>query len=111
MAIFINGNRVNNIKSNGNISIINGKVIVDGQTLELDDSPVFNITIEGNVDKIDGEFASVEVTGDAGTVSTMSGDVTVKGGVNGSVSTMSGDVNAKGGVGGSVSTMSGDIRR
>ena len=105
--ITINGKRMN--FSGGNVSVINGKVIVDGKNVDVPDAPVFNIVVEGNVGEVSGDFATVTVAGDAGSVKTMSGDAKVDGNVNGSVSTMSGDVRVKGSIGGSVSTMSGDI--
>jgi len=112
--MIINGKRFDLGSAARNVSVVNGKVIVDGKHIDLDgfaDTPVFNITIEGNVDKVDGEFSTVKVIGNTGDVKTMSGDVRVEGDVVGSVSTMSGDAKIKGNVGGSVKSMSGDIKR
>jgi DUF4097 and DUF4098 domain-containing protein YvlB len=106
--IIINGKRV---ATGGNITIVNGTVIVDGKPVELDDSPVFNIVVEGNVEQVSGDFATITVNGDSGPVKTMSGDVAVQGDVMGDAKTMSGDVRVAGGITGKVSTMSGDIKR
>lgn len=98
-----------------NVSIVNGQVIVDGKTVgmdgELAEAKVFNIVVEGDADRVDGSFAKIRVQGSAGTVKSMSGDITVEGDVNGSAETMSGDVKVKGNVQGHVKTVSGDIRR
>jgi len=111
--IFINGKSVS--ISGQSISIINGQVIVDGKQVNLDDyaddTKVFNISVEGNVERISGGFADIVVSGNAGSVNSQSGSVTVEGDVSGSVSTMSGSVRVQGAIGGSVSTMSGSIKR
>jgi hypothetical protein len=112
VSMTINGKRIN--VPGRNLTINGDKIIVDGKQVDLDgfgNDKVFNIVVEGNVDKVDGDFASIEVVGDAGSVKTMSGDATVRGDVTGSVSTMSGDVRVKGAIGGNVSTMSGDIKK
>lgn len=94
--------------SGRNVVINKNRVIVDGveQSGELI-GPV-SITIDGDVESIDGSFTDVTVTGSAGQVKTMSGDVRC-GDISGSVSTMSGDITAKE-VRGSASSMSGDVR-
>jgi hypothetical protein len=95
--------------SSKNVSIVNGKVIVDGQTIDLEDK-VINVEITGNVDLLSADVCTkITVNGEVGTVKTMSGDVEVSGKVTGSVSTMSGDVRA-GSIGGNASSMSGDIK-
>lgn len=112
-SISINGRTI--VVGNGrSVNIKNNEVFIDGRPADLSefgDAKVFNIVINGNVDSIDGEFSSVVVQGNAGTVKTMSGDVTVEGDTQGSISTMSGDVKVKGSIAGGVKTMSGDIRR
>jgi DUF4097 and DUF4098 domain-containing protein YvlB len=97
-----------------NVSIIDGRVVVDGKAVSMDgalaEAKVFHIVVEGSVERVEGAFATVKVEGNGGAVKTMSGDITVKGDVSGSVETMSGDVKVRGSVGGSVRTVSGDIR-
>lgn len=109
--IFINGKRI--VTSGGSISVIDGKVIIDGNDVDLGQfsEKVINIVVEGNVNSITSSSADVTVNGGTGSINTQSGDVKVKGDVAGSVSTMSGDVNVKGKVEGNVKTMSGDINR
>ena len=87
---------INGVTYSGNsVSIINGKIVVDG---EMKDQQLSNMIV------------NVVVNGDANEVSTVSGDISVNGNVN-SVSSVSGDVNVRGGVNGSVSTVSGDINK
>lgn len=91
-----NGNRT--IIVNGNIGQVidrvneNQTVIIDGESFDVSGCNSVRIDVHGNV----------------GNVSTMSGDVHVDSYINGSVSTMSGDVYCKQ-IGGSISTMSGDV--
>jgi hypothetical protein len=67
------------------------------------------IVVHGTCD-VSTTSGNVVVDGNAGTVKTMSGSVTVKKTVEGNVSTMSGNVNVDGDIKGKASTMSGDIR-
>lgn len=109
MQINMNGNRVvidGKSFSGRSVSIINGKVIVDG--IEQPGSLIgdINVTAEGNIDKLENASGSIKAN-NVNTISTQSGNITC-GDVNGSVSTMSGDVRCNS-IGGSVTTMSGDI--
>lgn len=93
-----------------NISVINGKIKVDGKDYTPADAKEINIVINGNVDKLEVDACDkVTVTGDVSTLKTMSGDVDITGDVKGDIKTMSGDVDC-GNVGGSISTMSGDVK-
>lgn len=108
--ITINGKT---IKSKGtNISIINNKIIIDGITVEnFDDyTKDIEITIEGNVNKLETTSGNVTVKGDVGEIETASGDIEIDGDCGGSIRTASGDVRCEN-VQGDVKTMSGDIRR
>lgn len=108
-----------NMKSSGSINIngkdfvgrnvvINGdKVIIDGVTQDQAIGHLVNITVHGDVDKIENEYGTVTAN-NVGTIKTMSGDVKC-GDVSGSASTMSGDITC-GNIAGSASTMSGNIR-
>lgn len=101
--------------SGNNISVVNGQVFVDGRQVDVEAevgvSAVYNIVVQGSVEEVSGDFANIEVTESAGSVSTMSGRVEIGGNVEGSVSTMSGRVEISGSVKGNVSTMSGKISR
>ena len=103
--------RINGVTFSGNsVSIKNGKVSIDGEVIDTGTEKNIRIEVTGNIEKINADACdSISVSGTAGPITTMSGDVTC-GNVDGSVSTMSGDVRC-GVVCGSVSTMSGDIIR
>ena len=107
--IRINGTTI--VTEGSSVSIVNGKVSVDGKMLDTKDMPVINVTVTGDVKNIDADAANrIEVTGNVtGSVKTMSGDVQIDGNVGGNVSTMSGDVDAHQ-IEGSVSSMSGNIK-
>lgn len=106
-------NKGGTVEINGNsftgnsITITNGQVIVDGVSFTIDQSPVLNISVEGDIDKLETTSGDVTVAGKVGSISTVSGDVTC-GDVSGSVETVSGDVDAND-IYGKVSTVSGDI--
>lgn len=103
--ITVNGITVQS--SGNNISIRNGKVIVDGVDVTTNDK-IINIVVNGNVDHIDGSFGDLSITGNVtGNIQTVSGDVRCSD-VGGNIKTVSGDVNA-GKIYGSVDTLSGDI--
>jgi DUF4097 and DUF4098 domain-containing protein YvlB len=94
-----------------NISIINDRVFVDGVEQEqsfANSNHLIEVTVTGDVAKIETVSGNIRVTGTAGSVSTTSGDAEV-GHVQGSVSSVSGDVFVKGNVNGSISTVSGDV--
>lgn len=108
-----------------NITIINGKVTVDGKDVTPDGKAI-TIQVEGNVDTLSVDACqTVTIDGSAGSVQSASGDITIGGDVTGGVQTASGDVScsivsgdvitASGdidaiSINGSVSTMTGDIR-
>ena len=91
------------------ISVINGKVIVDGKEISVkDDAKVINISVQGDVDSIDADVCrTIEVTGAVNSIKTTSGDVSC-GDVAGDVTSTSGDVQAQN-IKGSVRTVSGDV--
>lgn len=90
-----------------NISISNGRVIIDGKDVTPDGKEI-RIEVQGNIESLSVDACNViEVSGNIGDASTQSGDIKC-GDVLGSVNTMSGDVRC-GSVGGNVKTMSGDI--
>lgn len=103
--------RINGVNISGNsIHVRNGSVLVDGKIVETGDAKHIRIEVDGSIERLNADSCdSITVSGSAGSVSTMSGDVTC-GNVEGAVSTMSGDIRC-GNIGGSVSTMSGDILR
>jgi hypothetical protein len=98
------------ITANGNISVRNGRVLVDGKDVTPDAKDI-RIEVHGDVGQITADSCvTITVTGAVrGDVSTQAGDVQC-GDVGGSVATMAGDVKC-GRVAGNVKTMSGDIHR
>lgn len=120
---------INGVSYHGkSVSVINGKVIIDGveQPSTSKNDKKISISIEGNIDSLSVDecesliqtgsvkdlhilSGDVRVNGDVGSISSTSGDVEVSGNINGPVSTMSGDVDAKQ-IHGKVNTLSGDIK-
>lgn len=108
----------------GNVSIINGKVIVDGndvtnqmktltiviegniESLRVD--ACNTVTVNGNVSKIDMTSGNIKCNTVDGNINTNSGDI-VCGDISGNVDSTSGDVTANK-IRGDVSTTSGDIK-
>ena len=114
----------NNYHKGKNISIINGKVFIDGKDVTPDAKEI-TISVEGNIDILEVDHANtISMKGDVNKARTGSGDINcgnVTGGaqtgsgdidcgvINGDVQTGSGDVNATT-ISGSVRTGSGDIK-
>jgi hypothetical protein len=91
------------------IYIKNGNITISGNVVVVDEK-IINIQIDGNIAKLQVDACEkCVIHGDAGMVSTTSGDVEIRGNVTGNVKTMSGDVKC-GHIKGDVSTMSGDIK-
>lgn len=96
--------------SGSNVSIINGVVTIDGVVQKQQIGHVVNVTITGDVDRIENAAGEVLVKGNVtGNVKTVSGDINC-GSVGNDVQTVSGNVTADGSIGGSVKTVSGDIK-
>lgn len=96
------------IQGGRNVSIVNGKITVDGKDVTPDAKEI-SIVVNGAVERLDVDACrTVSVTGDVGNVKTMSGDVDVSGDVKGSVQTMSGSVSC-GNIAGGASSISGNI--
>jgi len=105
-SVTINGVTITGSRS---VSILNGKVIVDGKEVDTGESKTINIEVKGDIQSLSADHcASIAVTGSVDTLKTVSGSVECAD-VKGSVTTMSGSVRC-GSVSGSVSTMSGSIR-
>jgi hypothetical protein len=89
-----------------NVTIINGRVTVDGVVQDGTLSGNVSVVVHGDVDRLENASGTVKAN-NVGSIATKNGDIEC-GDVNGSVQTMSGDVSC-GKIGGSVSTMSGDV--
>ncbi|AUR85886.1 hypothetical protein NVP1081O_151 [Vibrio phage 1.081.O._10N.286.52.C2] len=105
----------NSVKINGqtfkgnNVSISNGRVIVDGVEQTSEQQYKFEITVNGDVDKLELESGTVVVKGNVNcSLNTTNGDVEC-GDVSGDVKTTNGDVDCDN-VAGRVSTINGNVK-
>lgn len=106
-SVTINGRTIETTGGN-DITVINGRVIVDGVDVTPDEKEI-SITVYGTVKSVNLDRGKILVTDGVGKIKTASGDVEVRGDVSGDVTTMSGDVTCLY-VDGNVSTMSGDVK-
>lgn len=95
-----------NVFKGKHVHIIDNKVIIDGVTQDIELSTTINITVQGDVGRMENKHGKVTAQ-NVGSVTTQTGDVNC-GNVDGSVRTMSGDIFCKK-IGGSATTMSGNI--
>ena len=91
---------------NGNIqcrgTIVNGKVIINGEEINLESGTwIDDELIKGDI--------KIEITGDVHTVDVPMGDITVKGNVAGGIKTSQGNVSVEGSVEGEIRTSMGSI--
>ncbi len=91
-----------------------GKVYINGKEVRLntgkENAPTqVTVVVNGNVNSIQKAY-KVEVTGDAGDVQTVSGNVSIGKNVKGSVRTVSGDVTAQS-IDGPINTVSGNVNK
>lgn len=101
---------INGVKYSGNnINMLNNKVVIDGINVTPDAKNI-TISVEGNISTLSVDMCNkINITGNIGSLSTVSGDVEITGEVGGNVGTVSGDVKC-GNISGSVKTVSGDIK-
>lgn len=105
-----------------NVVMRNNKIFIDGREITDEelrgDKPedkdkvlrlVMNVTVQGDVEKMEGEFNDVKVMRDVNSMGVSFGTVTVHGDVKGSIQSQSGNVIVEKNVGGDVKTMSGSI--
>ena len=92
----------------GDLSIRNGKVFVNGKEITTEGKTI-NIAIEGNVENLQVDACDkIIVNGDIGKLRTTSGDVILNE-CKGDIQTTSGDVECHGDCQ-SINTVSGDVR-
>lgn len=99
------------------MTIINGKTYVNGKEVDLaelankqEDSNVYHIHIEGDVDKLEVDHCeTISVTGKVRKIHTSYGSIKIEGDVDGDVHTNMGDIEC-GNVDGDVHTNMGSIR-
>lgn len=95
--------------SGNNVTVVNGKVIVDGNDY-TPDSKKIDIMVEGCINDLKVDCCDkIMVNGAVGHIKSTSGDIEILGNVEGDVINTSGDVKC-GNINGSVKTMSGDIK-
>ena len=109
--MIINGKNFR-VPDGASVSILNGKVIVDGAIIEYESSSkILNIVINGTIEKVETTSADMTINGNVFSAKTKSGDISVNGDVVGDISAVSGYINISGEVHGNVSTVIGDISR
>lgn len=108
MTVHINGKSY----PGNNVTMTNGKVFIDGKEIigeETENEILFKI--QGNLESLEIESGSVEVSGDVGTLKITSGNVKVTGDVKGSVDLTSGNINVGGKIEGNASVSCGNIKK
>lgn len=96
--------------SGSNVSIIDGVVTVDGVIQKQKISHLVNVTIAGDVERVENTAGDVFIRGNVtGNVKTVSGSVECAD-IGNDVQTISGNVTASGSINGNVKTISGDIK-
>ena len=99
--------------SGNDISIVGGKIFVDGKEHKAagdTENCITTVVIDGNVGTLHLDCGDVEVRGDSLTIDAHMGNVKVGGNVTGNVKSHMGNVDVTGNVLGSVSTKMGDIK-
>ena len=87
--IHVNGRVIRNVK--GDITIVNGKMLVNGNPIEeydeaTKDEKVVNITIEGDVERLEVDTCeTITVNGNVKRIKTNMGSVEISGDVSGDV--------------------------
>ncbi len=95
--------------SGSNVSIIDGVVTVDGVIQKQKIGHLVNVTIAGDVERVENTAGDVFIRGNVtGNVKTVSGSVECVD-IGNDVQTISGNVIASGSINGNVKTISGDI--
>jgi len=108
MTVHINGKSY----PGNNVTMINRKVFIDGKEIigeETEKEILFKI--QGNLESLEIESGSVEVSGDVGTLEITSGNVKISGDVKGSVDLTSGNIKVQGKIEGNASVSCGNIKK
>lgn len=92
-----------------NLSVSNGKIIIDGKEIKNYDAGDITIEIKGNVENlVVGSCKNITVNGHVGCISAVDGNINVQGRVGGKVETKVGNIYCQD-VLGNVKTDEGDI--
>ena len=109
----------NTIKINGvtittggkSLVVSDGKVIVDGKTMNTEDEKIINIEVHGDIDKIDVDVCrQIEVEGNVGDVRTSQGNITINGSAMDTVTNSQGSIKIEGDVNGDVKNSMGTVK-
>ena len=105
--VIVNGKILN--LPDGNISVVNDKVYVNGKLItDENSSKKINIVINGSVNgDIKTDCGDIKISGNCNNVQSTSGDIECRD-INGNVQTTSGDIKCNT-IHGNVKTVSGDI--
>jgi len=98
----------------GNVSIINGKVIIDGEEVQYENNsknPVINIVVQGNCGDITSDNGNITVQQNTNNVSSKNGTIKIDGSVAGSVDNKNGNISVRGNVQGNCITKNGNISK
>ncbi len=99
-----------NIVAGRNIVIKDGRVLVDGKEVTVEDQKKITIEVTGNVDSISVDSCDwVTVSGSVRDVKSEQGNINIGGDVTGTVKTEQGSIAVGGAVGGDVETEQGDV--
>lgn len=107
-SININGKEYKHIY--GAVNITDNGIYVNGKPIEEYKEPVtVKLIVQGNVESIEAESSEVNVEGDAGSIVSKNGNITIKGNAKGNVESKNGNIIVRGTVAGDVSTKNGNI--
>lgn len=87
---------INGVRYEGNnVTIIDGKVTIDGKAVDVDDkSKVINVIITGNVKNLEvGNCNKLKLFGECGNVNSINGNIDIQGNVTGDVTNKNGNIN------------------
>lgn len=75
-----------------NVSIVNGKITVDGKEVDMPEEKQIHIRIDGDIGSLNLDCGEIEVSGDVGNLVSRCGNVTVGGDVKGEATLNMGDL-------------------
>lgn len=75
-----------------NVSIVNGKITVDGKEVDTPSEKKIHITIDGDIGSLNLDCGEIEVSGDVGNLVSHCGNVTLGGDVKGAATLNMGDL-------------------
>ena len=102
---------INGVTYTGNsIRYSNGKVIIDGKTVDGSNMPIINIKVEGNINQLEVDNAEeITVIGNVTAIETTNGNVKVNGNILENATSINGNINATT-IMGKATTKNGNIR-